>query len=169
MKNLLVAMALGMMALPAQALELNRVVSLGATKLSRTGSTSTFRAPPCRQDERVEAIRIVVYNQPAQIQQLGLQFRNGNTQYFRVNQQFPGNSRTRWVDVRGNGKCITAIQISGQSMNILQKATVEVQGRVRNIGGGWPGGGNGGGWPGDDNGDYEDEYEDDYNDRNDRF
>lgn len=156
MKTLLLAAAVGMMALPAEALELERVVLLGQTQLSRTGSSKVLRAPACRQGERMNAIRIAVRNQPAYIDQVGVQFRNGNTQYFRVRQDFPGNSRTRWVDLRGKGHCITAVQVSGQSRNLLQKATVEIHGRtMNNNGGGWPGGGgNGGGWP-------EDDYDDD--------
>ncbi len=144
MTKLLLALAVGAMALPAQALELNRTVLLGAAKLSRTGSTINFRAPACRQGEKMDAVRIVVRNQPAYVDQLGVQFKNGNTQYFRVRQDFPGNSRTRWVDLRGNGHCITAVQLSGRSLNFLKKATVEVQGRTRNNNGG------GNGWPSDD-------------------
>lgn len=151
-----------MMALPAEALA--RPEFLGSTKLSRTGSTKVIRTPACRQGERMDAVRITVRNQPAYIEQLGLQFRNGGTQYFTVRQEFPGNSRTRWIALR-NPRCITAIQISGQSLNLVQKATVEIEGRVRNNnGGGWPGGGNGGGWPGDEDEDddgYDDGYDDD--------
>ncbi len=160
MKSLLVALALGMMALPAHALD--RAEYLGSVRLSRTGGVKSFRTPACRPGERTDAFRITVRNQPAYIDQVGLQFRNGQTQYFRVQQNFPANSRTRWVDLRGNGRCIAAVQISGQSLNLLQKATVDIEGRVmNNNGGGWPGGGNGGGWPGDDDGD-DDGYDDDY-------
>lgn len=157
MKQLITAMAVAMMALPALA----RPEFLGSTKLSRTGGAKVIYTPACRQGERMDALRIVVRNQPAAIQQLGVQFRNGATQYFRIQQQFPANSQTRWIDLRGNGRCVTAIQIVGQSLNLIQKATVEIYGRVRqNNGGGWPGDGNGGGWPGDDDG-YDDGYDDD--------
>ena len=147
MKNLLLAVALAMVALPAQALD--RADFLGATKLSRTGSAKVIRTPDCRQGERVDALRLVVRNSPAYIEQLGVQYRNGRTEYFRFRQQMPGNSQTRWIDLRGNnGKCVAAVQIVGQSLNLLQKSTVEVYGRVRNNnGGGWPGGNDG--WPND--------------------
>ncbi len=153
MKTLIVALALGFLALPAQA----RQEYLGGGRLSRSGGAITFATQTCRQGERMDALRIVVRNQPALIDMLGVQYRNGRVERIRVQTQFPANSQTRWINLRGNG-CARAIQITGRSLNLLQKATVEIYGHIRQNHG-WPGGNNGG-WPGENDG-YNDGYGDD--------
>lgn len=143
MKTILVAAAVSFMALPAFA----RSEFLGSGRFSRTGSAVSVYGPRCRQGEVMDGMRLIVRNQPAYVDQIAVRFDNGRVQRFAVRQNFPANSQTRWIDLQSN-TCVNAVQVTGQSLNLLQKATAEIWGRVNYYG--WPGGGNGGngGWPG---------------------
>lgn len=156
MKTLLVALVMTFAVQAAEA----RPEFLGSGKFSRTGSAITVNGPRCTKFEQMDAVRLAVRYQPAYVQEIAVQFQNGRVQRIPIQMNFPANSRTRWIDLRSNGRCVNAVRVIGQSQNVFQKATAEIYGRVRNNNGGnggWPGGngGNGGngGWPDDDDND----------------
>jgi hypothetical protein len=114
----------------AQSAMADAVVLLGRTKLSNHTDTDFVPVYSCSQDRiGVSAIQLRVRRDGANIDQVHVQFGNGQVQQLHVRQYFTRDSVSRWIPLAGGVRCIRGLRIVGDSDGPrLAKSIVEVWG-----------------------------------------
>ncbi|NJK34595.1 MAG: DUF2541 family protein [Oscillatoriales cyanobacterium SM2_2_1] len=83
----------------------------------------------CRNPNRdgFRAIRLVVDRGDADIQGLFVQYGNGRREQLPVRQRFRSGSSSRYIDLKGNQRCLVAIAILGDTNNLRSRQQARVR------------------------------------------
>lgn len=113
----LLALALLGCATPAQA---DPGVWLGAVRLAEGKDRDVVRLPPCNRSPNVAVreLRVKVLEYPAELDHLRVVFHNGESQELQVKQHFGAGDSSRWIDLRGQRRCIQRIIVIGDTDTI---------------------------------------------------
>lgn len=92
-------------------------VRLGAVRLSDAPDKDVVALPGCDDSENdpVTHLKIRVNDFGAEINDLEVKFHNGETQNVEVRHRFEPGSDSRWIDLRGDARCIAKIRVLGDS------------------------------------------------------
>jgi hypothetical protein len=78
----------------------------------------------------LSALKIQIQTRAADIDHIAVQYGNGNWDELLVRDRFGRGSESRWIDLRGNERCIQTIAVVGESMGLPgRQATVIVLGK----------------------------------------
>jgi Protein of unknown function (DUF2541) len=104
---------------------------LGKTQLSyRENDRDIIRLGACPPNQRIKSLKVVVTQGNADIKLLRVRFGNNQTEELKVRSRLNQGSETRWIDLSGNKRCVTAILIVGDTVNSSSRpATLRVYGR----------------------------------------
>jgi hypothetical protein len=124
---LLVAFLLSANALAAERL-------LGAAVLTGIPDRDIINVPgicPSPAHPMIRSLKVTVRKHAAQIDQLDVRYGNGIWEPLDVRQHFAPETSSRWIDLRGDNRCVDAIKIVGRAdgMNHDRDTLVEVWGR----------------------------------------
>ena len=112
-----------------------QIHQLTRVKLGEYTERETKFLPSCNQSDnlRVHQVRVVVKNNPAEINKVRIQFQNGEDQFFNVNKHLAVGQMSPWVDLNGGSRCIKRVTFVGDADTLGYKpnarSTIVVQGR----------------------------------------
>jgi Protein of unknown function (DUF2541) len=120
------------LALLALSLSLNAAADparkLGSTFLTKAeNDRDVLRFATCRRD--INAIQLSVVGARVEIESLWVRFANGNVETLSVRDRIGKGGATRWIDLRGGERCVSAIGVIGDSENAKRQARVTIWGR----------------------------------------
>jgi Protein of unknown function (DUF2541) len=91
---------------------------LGQTVLNYAeNDLDILRLGKCPPHRLVRAIKVRVLRGTAEIEYFKVTFANGDSQSFRVRENVVQGRTSRWVDLKGNKRCITSITVLGDTDN----------------------------------------------------
>ena len=129
MKTLLKALALTLAALAAPAAMADRVEFLGQTQLGLGRDRDVVNLGDCRgPNDPIRALKMVVRHAPGNIDKLVVRYGNGQKDELEVRDRFPAGGESRWIDLRGNRRCVERIIIVGDSDARFARPTVQFYG-----------------------------------------
>jgi Protein of unknown function (DUF2541) len=104
---------------------------LGQTRLSYSeNDRDIIRLGTCPPNQRINSLKVAVTQGNADIKLLRVRFGNNQTEDLRVRSRLNQGSETRWIDLNGNKRCVTAIVVVGDTINSSSRpATLKVYGR----------------------------------------
>lgn len=101
---------------------------LGSTLLTRVeNDRDVLRFASCRRD--INAIQLSVVGARVEIESLWVRYANGTGETLLVRDRIGKGGATRWIDLRGGERCISAIGVIGDSENAKRQARVTIWGR----------------------------------------
>jgi hypothetical protein len=110
----------------------DETVRLGGTRLSPIVDSDTINVNSCAAGEagRISEIRINAVQHSARITSLRVTYGNSNTDDITLNTTVRAGHATRWIDLKGRGRCVRTIRVFGRSQSIgFKEATIEIYGR----------------------------------------
>lgn len=104
---------------------------LGKTQLSyRENDRDIIRLGACPPNRRINSLKVAVTRGDADIRLLRVRFGNNQTEELWVRSRLNQGSETRWIDLNGNKRCVTAILVVGDTVKSSPRpATLQVYGR----------------------------------------
>jgi Protein of unknown function (DUF2541) len=104
---------------------------LGKTQLSYSESDrDVIRLGACPPNRKVTSLKVAATQGDADIRLLRVRYGNNQTEELWVRSRLNRGSETRWIDLKGNQRCVTAILIVGDTVNSSPRpATLQVYGR----------------------------------------
>ena len=109
-------------------------VRLGQVRLTDRTDMDVVRLPACKTSENVPVnrVRLVVKQHPAEINRFKVVYHNGQMQVLDVRKNFAADSKSTWIDLKGDARCIKEFIIIGDTQSIGRRpgkqALVVVQG-----------------------------------------
>jgi hypothetical protein len=101
---------------------------LGSTRLTHhENDVDVITFKNCRAG--VNAVQVRVRRGNVEIESIWVQFANGERDTLSVRDRIARGGESRWIDVRGGERCITAIGVIGDTENSRKQARVDVYGR----------------------------------------
>ena len=90
---------------------------MGSVSLTDFKDVDVIHLRPCRtrMNHPVSQIKLKVKKIPAEIDRLNVTFYNGSRQEIYVRDHFKPFSSSRWIDLRGNRRCIKKIVVVGDA------------------------------------------------------
>lgn len=105
---------------------------LGTTKIDETTDRDVLNLPACfstyyigrgripvrvatGMNKPVSHLKLFVRQYPVQIDRLRVQFHNGQFQELQVKDHFKKNTSSRWIDLKGDKRCIKKIIVVGDT------------------------------------------------------
>ena len=109
-------------ALPASA-SVKSGVKLGQVHLADVKDRDTIVLPHCRvsSNKKISKIGFRVTKYAAEIDHMKLVFHNGEKQTLNVKDHFSRNSTSRWIDLKGDNRCIAKIVVKGDTDTVLRR------------------------------------------------
>jgi Protein of unknown function (DUF2541) len=104
---------------------------LGKTQLSYTeNDRDVIRLGKCPPNQSIRSIKVAAVKGTADIKLLRVRFGNNQTEDLSVRSKINQGSQTRWIDLKGNRRCVTAIVVVGDTADYSRRpATLQVYGR----------------------------------------
>jgi hypothetical protein len=104
---------------------------LGRTQLSYgENDRDVIRLGACPPNRRISSLKVAATRGSADIRLLRVRFGNNQTEELWVRSRLNQGSQTRWIDLNGNKRCVTAILVVGDTVNSSARpATLQVYGR----------------------------------------
>jgi Protein of unknown function (DUF2541) len=104
---------------------------LGKTQLAYGGNDrDIIRLGACPPNRRISSLKVAVTQGDAEIKLLRVRFGNNQTEELSVRSRLNQGSETRWIDLKGSNRCVTAILIVGDTVKSSPRpATLQVYGR----------------------------------------
>lgn len=104
---------------------------LGKTQLSYAeNDRDIIRLGQCPPNPAIRSIKVASVKGTADIKLLRVRYGNNRTEDLSVRSKIPQGSQTRWIDLKGNKRCITSIIVVGDTANYSSRpATLQVYGR----------------------------------------
>jgi hypothetical protein len=102
---------------------------LGQTKIGLRSDSDSIRVSNCtsRYDGRYSQIRLKVKDAALDLTELSVLYGNGNWERILSYAHFSKGSETRWYRLRGAGRCIREIYVSGDASGIIpRQAKVQI-------------------------------------------
>jgi len=92
-------------------------VRLGTVSLTDSKDRDIVHLAPCSDSSnlRVSRIKFTVNAYPAQVDSLKVVYRNGGVDTLTVKNHFAVDSGSRWIDLKGNQRCISRIIVHGDT------------------------------------------------------
>jgi hypothetical protein len=101
---------------------------LGSTTLTRAeNDTDVLNFRTCRSG--VNALQIRVNRGQVEIERLWVRYQNGEREDLEVRERIPPRGQSRWIDLRGGERCISAIGVTGDTERSRDRARVNIWGR----------------------------------------
>jgi hypothetical protein len=98
---------------------------LGTTRLSKAeNDVDVLKLQLCRSG--VNAVKIQVRKGNAEIESLWLKFANGERDILSVRQRIAKGGESRWIDVRGGERCVSAVGVIGDTERSKRQAQVNI-------------------------------------------
>jgi Protein of unknown function (DUF2541) len=98
---------------------------LGSTRLSKAeNDVDVLKFQPCRNG--VNAVKIQVRKGSAEIESLWLRFANGERDTLSVRQRIAKGGESRWIDVRGGERCVSAVGGIGDTERSKRQARIDI-------------------------------------------
>jgi hypothetical protein len=90
---------------------------LGAVHLNDAKDRDVIVLPACKvsKNSKARKISFTVDKFPAEIDKLKVVFQNGEQQELVVKDHFRANSRSRWMNLNGDARCISKIVVKGDT------------------------------------------------------
>lgn len=104
---------------------------LGKTQLSYAeNDRDVIRLGKCPRNQSISSIKVAAVKGTADIKLLRVRFGNNQTEDLSVRSKINQGSETRWIDLKGNRRCVTAIVVVGDTDNSSRRpATLQVYGK----------------------------------------
>jgi hypothetical protein len=95
-------------------------VRLGQVRLTDAKDKDVVRLPACSTSANVKVNRVqmVVKEHPAEINRFKVVYHNGEMQVLDVKEQFKADSQSRWIDLKGQARCIKELIIIGDTESV---------------------------------------------------
>jgi hypothetical protein len=95
-------------------------LKLGQVRLTDRKDRDVIVLPPCKANGnvRVNRLRLKINQHPAEINRFKVVYHNGEMQVLSVKQTFRADSQSRWIDLKGNARCIKQIVIIGDTQSL---------------------------------------------------
>jgi len=101
---------------------------LGSTRLAKVeNDTDVIRFQKCRRG--INAVQLRIERGQVEIEKLWVRYAKGGVDYLSVKDRIGQGSHSRWIDLRGDGRCIKAIGIVGDTELSYDQARVDIWGR----------------------------------------
>jgi hypothetical protein len=101
---------------------------IGSTYLSKAeNDRDLLRFQPCRRD--VHTIKLQVSRGQVEIENLWIRFANGQVERVNVRERIGQGGESRWINLPGGERCITAIGIVGDTEYSRDQARVRILAR----------------------------------------
>jgi hypothetical protein len=98
---------------------------LGSTRLSKAeNDIDVLKFQRCHKG--VNAVKIQVRKGNAEIESLWLSFANGERDTLPIRQRIAKGGESRWIDVRGGERCVSAIGVIGDTEASRRQARVDI-------------------------------------------
>lgn len=109
----------------------NQGYLLGKTQLSYAeNDRDVIRLGKCPPNQLIRSIKVAAVKGTADIKLLRVRFGNNQTEDLSVRSKLNQGSQTRWIDLKGNRRCVTAIVVVGDTADYSRRtATLQVYGR----------------------------------------
>ena len=125
---MILALAAGTAATPAEAGHPDTPRRLGDTRLSRAeNDTDVLRFAKCRRG--INAIQLRVERGQIEVEKLWVTYARGGVDRLDVRDRIGQGKESRWIDLRGGERCLKSIGIVGDTELSLDQARVEIWGR----------------------------------------
>jgi Protein of unknown function (DUF2541) len=104
---------------------------LGKTQLSYIeNDRDVIQLGQCQPNQRISSLKVAVVKGTANIKLLRVRFGNNQREDLLVRTRINQGAQTRWIDLNGNKRCVTAITVVGDTTKgSPQPATVQVYGQ----------------------------------------
>lgn len=101
---------------------------LGSTRLSQAeNDKDVLRFAKCRRG--IGAVQLRIARGQVEVEKVWVEFARGGRQSLEVRDRIAEGRASRWIDLRGGERCVTAVGIVGDTERSLDQARVEVWGR----------------------------------------
>ena len=128
MENPMVSFLLATLLTFSNTAEANTIgVKLGSVQVADRTSKDVIRLPVCDGTNNipVNSIQLKVRKKPVQIDKVKVEFYNGQQQLLTVKKHMKAGEDSRWLDLKGDARCIKKI------INSKKQSTVAVAGKVK--------------------------------------
>lgn len=91
---------------------------LGFVSLADNRDVDIVNLPECRDsyNERATHVQIEVLKYDANLDSIRLTYQNGEVEYLRLGRFYNAGSRTQWVNLMGEARCVKSIRVTGESV-----------------------------------------------------
>ena len=95
-------------------------VQLGKVRLTDRTDRDVVRLPACNTSANVgvNRVQLVVKEHPAEINRFKVVYYNGQMQVLDVRKNFAANSKSNWIDLKGEARCIKELIIIGDTQSL---------------------------------------------------
>ena len=92
-------------------------IRLGAVQVAERTDKDVIKLPPCgsSNNQKVNSIQIQVHKKPVQVDKLKVVFHNDQHQEFSVKKHLKAGESSRWLDLKGEARCIKKVVFIGDT------------------------------------------------------